>query len=89
MILVLFIFSCNKSTTFAITDVQQLTFVGDNGEGYFNAEATEIVFQSKRDGNECDKLYLIDINGENFREFPAQDGAFTCAYYALNNEFIF
>ena len=89
LILVGFIFSCNQSKTFAITDVQQLTFIGDNGEGYFNAEEAEIIFQSKRNGNECDKLYLIDINGENLREFPLQDGAFTCAYYGLNNEFIF
>ena len=82
-------FSCNQSHTFTITDVQQLTFTGDNGEGYLNQEETQIVFQSKRDGNECDKLYLVDVDGKNLREFPIKDGAFTCAHYALDNEFIF
>ena len=89
LILVFFVFSCNQPTNFSITDVQQLTFTGDNGEGYFNAEETEVVFQSKRNGNECDKLYLINVDGTNLREFPVKDGAFTCAHYALDNEFIF
>ena len=77
MILVSFIFSCNQPTNFAITDIQQLTFTGDNGEGYFNAEETEVIFQSKRNGDECDKLYLINVDGTNLRDFPIKDGAFT------------
>ena len=84
-----FTFSCNNSQTFIIADVQQLTFEGDNGEGYLNQEETQVVFQSKRDGNDCDKLYLVDIDGKNLKEFPLRDGAFTCAHYALDNEFIF
>ena len=84
-----FIFSCNKPQTFIIADVQQLTFEGDNGEGYLNQEETKVIFQSKRNGNDCDKLYLVDIDGKNLKEFPLRDGAFTCAHYALDNEFIF
>jgi Tol biopolymer transport system component len=66
-----------------------VTFTGDNGEGYFNEDETKIVFQSKRDGNDCDKLYIVDIDGKNLKDFPIKDGAFTCAHYALDNEFIF
>ena len=88
-IILFFIFSCNKPQTFIIADVQQLTFEGDNGEGYLNQEETKVIFQSKRDGNDCDKLYLVDIDGKNLKEFPLRDGAFTCAHYAIDNEFIF
>ena len=91
-ILVLLLFSCSdssSSSSFSIENIQQLTFTGDNGEGYLNEEETQIIFQSKRDSNECDKLYLVDIDGKNLREFPIKDGAFTCAHYALENEFIF
>ena len=85
----LLLFSCNQPQTFTITDLQQVTFTGDNGEGYFNEDETQIVFQSKRDGNDCDKLYIVDIDGKNLKDFPVKDGAFTCAHYALDNEFIF
>ena len=85
----LLLVSCNQPQTFTIIDLQQVTFTGDNGEGYFNEDETKIVFQSKRDGNDCDKLYIVDIDGKNLKDFPIKDGAFTCAHYALDNEFIF
>ena len=79
--------SANKN--FVLKDIKQLTFDGDNGEAYFSSDVTQLIFQSKRSGNECDKLYTISIDGSNLKEFPIQDGAFTCAYYSLNDEFIF
>ena len=85
----LFFISCNQPKTFIISDIQQLTFTGDNGEGYFNEDESQIVFQSKRDDNDCDKLYIVDVDGKNLKDFPVKDGAFTCAHYALDNEFIF
>ena len=88
-ILVLLLFSCSDSSSFSIENIQQLTFDGDNGEAYFDAEETQLIFQSKRDGSECDKLYTINIDGSNLREFPITDGAFTCAHYSLKNEFTF
>jgi TolB protein len=81
--------SCKGEKSFTLENIEQLTFSGDNGEGYFNHDETGIVFQSKRDGNGCDKLYLVDINGKDLKEFPIKDGAFTCAYYALKDEYIF
>ena len=79
--------SANRN--FVLKDIKQLTFDGDNGEAYFSKDASQLIFQSKRNGNECDKLYTISIDGSNLKEFPIQDGAFTCAYYSLNDEFIF
>ena len=79
--------SANKN--FVLKDIKQLTFDGDNGEAYFSSDVTQLIFQSKRSGNECDKLYTMSIDGSNLKEFPIQDGAFTCAYYSLNDEFIF
>ena len=79
--------STNKN--FVLKDIRQLTFDGDNGEAYFSKDASQLIFQSKRNGNECDKLYTISIDGSNLKEFPIQDGAFTCAYYSHDNKFIF
>ena len=34
-------------------------------------------------------LDMIDIDGNNFSEFPLKDGAFTCAYFSLDDKYIF
>ena len=81
--------SCNHSPNFSITDIKQLSFEGDNGEAYFNHDNSKLIFQSKRENSECDKLYLIDVNGESLIPFALTDGAFTCAYYSLNDQYIF
>ena len=85
----LLFFSCNHSPNFSITAIKQLSFDGDNGEAYFNHDNSKLIFQSKRGDSECDKLYLIDANGESLIPFALTDGAFTCAYYSLNDQYIF
>ena len=75
--LIIFLYGCENQLNIRLENVTQLSFEGDNGEAYFNADNSKVIFQSKRNGNECDKLYIIDIDGNNFSEFPLQDGAFT------------
>ena len=85
----LVITGCENSNNYHLKNVTQLTSVGDNGEAYFNADDSKVIFQSKRNNNDCDKLYIVDIDGKNFSEFPLKDGAFTCAYFSLNDRYIF
>ena len=87
--LILVLFGCESSVNYTLQNTKQLSFQGDNGEAYFNTDNSKVVFQSKRNNNECDKLYIVDIDGKNFSEFPLQDGAFTCAYYSLDDSYIF
>ena len=87
--LILVLFGCESSVNYNLQNTKQLSFQGDNGEAYFNTDNSKVVFQSKRNNNECDKLYIVDIDGKNFSEFPLQDGAFTCAYYSLDDSYIF
>ena len=87
--ILLVIISCVQPPKFSITNIIQLSFEGDNGEAYFNHDNSKLVFQSKRDDSECDKLYLIDTKGEGLIPFALTDGAFTCAYYSLNDRYIF
>tara|TARA_B100000609_G_C17211231_1_gene433937 strand:- start:1153 stop:2214 length:1062 start_codon:yes stop_codon:yes gene_type:complete len=79
----------NTKTTFKLTNTKQLTFDGDNGEAYFSSDDKNLIFQSKRDGNNCDKIYTMTVNGENIEPIPFTDGAFTCSYYSLDNSQIF
>ena len=87
--LILLVLGCENPVNYRLENVTQLSYEGDNGEAYFNADDSKVVFQSKRNNNECDKLYIVDIDGKNFTEFPLNDGAFTCAYFSLNDKYIF
>ena len=91
-ILILF-FSCstqsNSKLSFKLKNTKQLTENGDNGEAYFSSDDKSLIFQSKRDGNTCDKIYTMTIDGEDIKPIPQTDGAFTCSYFSLNDEYIF
>jgi len=88
-IVIISLFSCIEDRKMSIENVKQLSFQGDNGEAYFNSDDSKVIFQSKRNNNNCDKLYIVDINGNNLTEFVANDGAFTCAYFSLDDRYIF
>lgn len=69
-----------------MTNIRQLTFNGDNGEAYFSNDNRKLIFQSKRDGNQCDKMYEYDLIENTITPLPIEKGAFTCGYYGLNDE---
>ncbi len=69
-----------------MTNIRQLTFNGDNGEAYFSNDNKKLIFQSKRDGNQCDKMYEYDLIENKITPLPVDRGAFTCGYYGLNDE---
>ena len=88
--LIILLLGCeSRSLSYHLDNVKQLSFDGDNGEAYFNSDDSKVVFQSKRNNNQCDKLYIVDIDGKNLTEFPFEDGAFTCAYFSLDDLYIF
>ena len=94
IILMLIIFiSCSTqkdaTLTFKLINTKQLTENGDNGEAYFSSDNKNLIFQSKRDGNSCDKIYTMTIDGKDIQPIPHSDGAYTCSYFSLNDEYIF
>ncbi len=65
-----------------LTGARQITFDGlRSGEGYFNADATRMVFQSEREsGNPFYQIYLLDFEtGETRRVSPGK-GMTTCSW---------
>ena len=88
-IVCLIIGACTQKGTLSLTNTIQLTYEGDNGEAYFSSDDKMLVFQSKRDGNECDKIYTMTVSGKDKEPLPLTDGAFTCSYYSLDNQTIF
>ena len=64
-----------------LANVKQLTFGGENAEAYFSADGRELVFQSTRDGAECDQIFAMKADGSGVRRVSSGEGRTTCAYY--------
>jgi Tol biopolymer transport system component len=63
-----------------LANVRQLTFGGENAEAYWSADGTQLIFQSKRDGAECDQIFVMDRDGGNVRRVSSGKGRTTCSY---------
>jgi len=71
---------------FGLSNVQQLTFTGDNGEAYWSPDGKQIIFQSKRDGHGCDKIYIMNADGSDQHMVSGDLGAHTCSYFSMEND---
>jgi Tol biopolymer transport system component len=67
--------------------VRQLSFGGENAEAYFSADGRRLIFQSKRDGRECDQIYTMSVDGrEAPRMVSTGGGRTTCSYFFRNGK---
>ena len=74
--------------------MRQVTFGGDNAEGYWSFDDKQLVFQSnfKTWGVSCDQMFLMDVN-ETFDSIAPPmlstgKGRTTCAYFLPDNKHI-
>ncbi|MGH9930983.1 MAG: TolB family protein, partial [Pyrinomonadaceae bacterium] len=64
-----------------LKNIKQLSFGGENAEAYFSADGKQLIFQSTRDGGECDQIYTMNVDGSNVRLISTGDGRTTCSYF--------
>jgi Tol biopolymer transport system component len=64
-----------------LRNIRQLTFGGENAEAYFSFDGKKLIFQSTREGQECDQIYTINIDGSGVKMVSTGKGRTTCAYY--------
>ena len=67
-----------------LRDLKQLTFAGENAEAYFSADGKQLIFQSTRDGRQCDQIYTMNVDGSNVKLVSNGDGRTTCSYFFPN-----
>jgi TolB protein len=60
--------------------LKKLTFGGQNAEAYFNSDASQIIFQSARDGHPCDAIYRMNADGSHVRMVSSGEGVTTCSF---------
>jgi TolB protein len=61
--------------------VRQLTDGGENAEAYFSGKGNRLIFQSKRNGAECDQIYTMRADGSDVRMVSTGKGRTTCSYF--------
>jgi TolB protein len=64
-----------------LSNIQQLTFGGENAEAYFSADGKWLTFQSTRDGKTCDQQYVMRTDGSHVRRVSNGQGKTTCGYF--------
>ncbi|HVF49074.1 MAG TPA: hypothetical protein VNA19_03240 [Pyrinomonadaceae bacterium] len=65
-----------------LRNVRQLTFGGENAEAYFSSDGRTLIFQSKRDGRECDQIYTMNADGTGAPRMVSNgEGRTTCSYF--------
>jgi len=64
-----------------LRNLKQLTFSGENAEAYFSSDGKKLIFQSRRDGRECDQIYTMNIDGSDVKMVSTGDGRTTCSYF--------
>ncbi|MDH4069402.1 MAG: hypothetical protein OEV30_03165 [Ignavibacteria bacterium] len=61
--------------------IRQLTFGGQNAEGYFSFDETTLILQSTRDSLGCDQEFLLDLETLETRMVSTGRGRTTCGYF--------
>ena len=65
-----------------LKNVRQLTFGGENAEGYFSADDRRLIFQSTRPPFQCDQIFTLELEPDSEpRLVSTGRGVTTCAYF--------
>jgi Tol biopolymer transport system component len=64
-----------------LSSLRQLTFGGQNAEAYWSPNGKRLVFQSTREGNACDQIYIMNVDGTNAHLVSTGKGVTTCGYF--------
>src|SRR5437016_1472118 len=64
-----------------LRNIKQLTFGGENAEAYFSPDGKKLIFQSTREGHECDQIYTMNIDGSDAKMISTGEGRTTCSYF--------
>jgi len=59
----------------------QLTFGGENAEGYWSSDDHHLIFQSTRDGWGCDQEFVMDMSTGQLTRVSTGKGRCTCGYF--------
>ena len=66
-----------------LSELRQLTFGGENAEGYFSPDGRHLIYQSTTsDEGGCDQQYLLDLTTGDVQLVSSAMGRTTCGYFS-------
>ena len=71
-----------------MSNIEQLTFGGQNAEAYWSPDGARLVFQSTRGDAECDQIYVMNADGTDQTMVSTGKGVTTCGYFLPDNRTI-
>jgi TolB protein len=71
-----------------LSNLKQLTHGGQNAEAYWSPDGKRLIFQSTRDGRECDQEYIMNADGSDVHMVSTGNGVTTCGYFLPDNKHI-
>ncbi|MBO75897.1 MAG: hypothetical protein CME17_00575 [Gemmatimonadetes bacterium] len=73
-----------------LSDVRQLTSGGENAEAYWAFDGSQLIYQARKPGAECDQIYVLDPESGDTRMVSTGKGRTTCSYfYPSGNEILY
>ena len=70
--------------------IRQLTSGGENAEAYWAFDGSQLIYQARKPGAECDQIYVLDPESLDTRMVSTGDGRTTCSYfYPSGNEILY
>jgi TolB protein len=64
-----------------LANLRQLTFGGENAEGYWSPDGRSIILQSTREGTPCDQEFILDVESGKTQLASTGKGRTTCGYF--------
>ncbi len=64
-----------------LADLRRLTYGGQNAEAYWSFDGTQLSFQARRPGEQCDRIYRMSAEGGTPLQISSGAGATTCAHF--------
>ena len=64
-----------------LSNIRALTDGGENAEAYFSFDGDDLIFQSTRDGGQCDQIYAMKTDGSGQRRISNGEGRTTCSFF--------
>src|SRR5579863_2447735 len=80
--------AAEEATSGHLSNLKQLTHGGENAEAYWSPDGKRLIFQSTRDGHECDQEYIMNADGSDAHMISNGKGVTTCGYFLSDNKHI-
>ena len=73
-----------------LSNLRQLTFGGENAEGYFSPDGKWLIYQAHAKKGECDQIYLMELATGKTKMVSTGKGVTTCSFFIPGtDEFIY